>query len=73
MHYSNPFVTGGQKHTHTCQERTSLSSCEANIWATNAMLKKVVDFCNLSRSVSESGHTIDGHSSLMVLYNNNDA
>jgi hypothetical protein len=37
------------------------------------MLKKVVDFHNLSRSVSESGHTIDGLSSLAVLYNANDA
>ncbi len=55
------------------QECTSLSSYEAEIWATNAMLKKVVDFCNLSRSVSESGHTIDGLSSPTVLYNNNDA
>jgi hypothetical protein len=29
------------------QERTSLSSCEAEIHATNATLKKIVDFCNL--------------------------
>ncbi len=29
-----------------CKERTSLSSCEAEIWATNATSKKVVDFCN---------------------------
>jgi hypothetical protein len=51
----------------------SLSSCEAEIQATNAMLKKVVDFRNLSRSVSKSGHKIDGLSSPMVLYNDNDA
>ncbi len=56
-----------------CQERTSLSSCEAEIWATNATSKTVVDFCNLSCSVSKSGHTIDGLSSPTVLYNNNDA
>jgi hypothetical protein len=55
------------------QECMSLSSCEAEIQTTNATLKKVVDFCNLSRSVSESGHTIDGLSSPTVLYNNNDA
>jgi hypothetical protein len=55
------------------QERMSLSSCEAEIWATYATPKKVVDFCNLSRSVTESGHTIGGLSSLTVLYNNNDS
>jgi hypothetical protein len=31
----------------TCQERTSLSSCEAEIRATNNTSKKVVNFCNL--------------------------
>jgi hypothetical protein len=56
-----------------CQERMSLSSFEAKIWATNAMLKRVVDLRNLSCSVSENGHTLDGLSSPMVLYNNNDA
>ncbi len=56
-----------------CQEHTSLSSCDAEIWATNATSKKVGDFCNLSCSVSDSGHTIDGLSSPTVFYNNNDA
>jgi hypothetical protein len=55
------------------QECTSLSYCEGEIWATNAMLKKVMDFRNLSRSVSKSGHTINGLSSSMVLYNDKDA
>jgi hypothetical protein len=55
------------------QERTSLSSCEAEVWAPNAMSKKVKDFRNLSCSVSESGHTIVGLSSPIVLYNGNDA
>jgi hypothetical protein len=55
------------------QECTSLSSCEAKIWATNATSKKVIDFCDLSHSVSESGHTIDCLFSPTVLYNNNDA
>jgi hypothetical protein len=55
------------------QERMSLSSCEAEIQAANTTLKKVVDFCNFSRSVSENGHTIDGLSSPTVLYNDNDA
>ena len=36
------------------QERTSLSSCKAEICATSNISKKVVDFCNLTRSVSES-------------------
>jgi hypothetical protein len=55
------------------QERTSLSSCEAEIWATNATSKKVVDFRNLSCSVSKNVHVIDSLSSLTVLYNDNDA
>ncbi len=56
-----------------CQERTSLSSCEAEVWATNTMLKNVMDFCNLSCSVSKSSHTIDGLSSPTILYKDNDA
>jgi hypothetical protein len=32
-----------------------------------------VDFCNLSRSVSKSSHTINGLSSPTVFYSNNDA
>jgi hypothetical protein len=55
------------------QEHTSLSSCKAEICATNATSKKVVDFQNLSRSVSESSHKIEGVSSPMLLYNDNDA
>jgi hypothetical protein len=45
----------------------------AEIQATNATLKKVVDFRNLSCSVSNSGHTIDDLSSPTLLYNDNDA
>ena len=37
------------------QDRTSLSSCEAEIRATCATSKKVVDFRNLSRSVYDAG------------------
>ena len=55
------------------QERTSLSSCEAEIRATNATSKKVVDFRNLSRSVSESGFAIPGSDAPTVLYNDNEA
>jgi hypothetical protein len=55
------------------QERTALSSCEAEIWATNTTSKKVVDFRNLSRSVSDSGHSIEGLSSPTLLNNDNEA
>jgi hypothetical protein len=55
------------------QERTSLSSCEAEIRATNATSKKVVDFRNLSRSVSHAGYTLTSLDAPTVLYNDNDA
>ncbi len=55
------------------QERMSLSSCEAEIRATNATSKKVLDFRNLCRSVSNSSHSIEDLSSPMLLYNDNDA
>jgi hypothetical protein len=55
------------------QERTSLSSCEAEICATNATSKKVVDFQNLYLSASESGHTLTDPDSPTLLYNDNDA
>ena len=54
-------------------DRTSLSSCEAEIRATNSNLNKVVDFCNLCRSMAESGHTLADITSLAVIYNNNNA
>ncbi len=53
------------------QERTSLSSCETEIWATNATSKKVVDFCNLCRSISVSGHILSDISQPTLLYNDN--
>jgi hypothetical protein len=54
------------------QERTSLSSCEAEIWATNATSKKVVDFCNLCRSISNSSNILSNTSQPILLYNHND-
>ena len=42
------------------QDRTSLSSCKAEIRATSATSKKVVNFRNLCKSVSESGLPIPG-------------
>jgi hypothetical protein len=55
------------------QERTSLSSCEAEIRATNATSKKVVDFRNLSRSVSAAGYQIPDIDSPNLVYNDNAA
>jgi hypothetical protein len=55
------------------QERTSLSSCEAEIRATNATSKKVVDFRNLSRSVSAAGYPIPDIDSPTLVYNDNAA
>jgi len=53
------------------QERTSLSSCEAEIRATNATSKKVVDFWNLSRSVFDAGYHIPDMDSPTLVYNDN--
>jgi hypothetical protein len=55
------------------QERTSLSSCEAEICATNATSKKVVDFRNICKSMVESGHDLSDIVSPTLLYNDNDA
>jgi hypothetical protein len=56
-----------------CQERMSLSSCEVETRATNATLKKVVDFRNLSHCVSDAGYTLPNIDAPTVLYNDNDA
>jgi hypothetical protein len=55
------------------QERTSLSSCKAEICATNATSKKIVVFRNLCRSVSKSSHSLSGIKSPTILFNDNDA
>ncbi len=55
------------------QDRTSLSSCEAEIRATCATSKKVVDFRNLSWSFSDAGYVIPNFDSPTLLYNDNDA
>jgi hypothetical protein len=54
------------------QDRTSLSSCEVEIRATSATSKKVVDFRNLCRSISESGLPLLDATLPTVLYNDND-
>ncbi len=50
-----------------------LSLCEAKIQATTATLKKVMDFWNLSCSVSDNSHTLNNISSPTILYNNKNA
>ncbi len=55
------------------QEQTSLSLCEAKIWATNTTSKQVVDFWNLSHSISDNCHTLNNIYSPTILYNDNDA
>jgi hypothetical protein len=55
------------------QERTSLSSCEAEICTTNTTSKKIVDFWNLSRSVSDAGYIIPDVDAPTFIYNDNEA
>jgi hypothetical protein len=55
------------------QERTSLSFYKAEIRATNATSKKIVDFCNLCQSVSKNGHSLSDINSPTKLFNDNDA
>jgi hypothetical protein len=55
------------------QECTSLSSWEAEIHATNATSKKIVDFCNLRWSISNNGHSLSNIDSPTKLFNDNNA
>jgi hypothetical protein len=55
------------------QDRTSLSSCEAEIRATNSTSKKVVDFHNLCQSMVDSGHVLSDIASPTLLFNDNNA
>ena len=56
-----------------CQEHTSLSLCEAEIRATNATSKEVINFWNLSCSVSEAGYIIPDCNAPTVVINDNEA
>jgi hypothetical protein len=56
-----------------CQDKTSLSSCKAEIWATNEILKLVVSQYHLANSVSKSSHDISDTLSPSPLYNDNEA
>ncbi len=53
------------------QERTSLSSCKAEIQATNEVSKLVTGICNLSDSVWTSNHNINDTEAASRIYNNN--
>jgi hypothetical protein len=55
------------------QECMSLSSCEAEIRATSVVSKKIIDFQNLSRNISDSGHITADVSQPTLSYNDNDA
>ena len=55
-----------------CQDLTSLSSCEAEIRATNATLKKVVDFRHLCTSMCANDHSLPDFTQQTILYNDND-
>ena len=50
-----------------------LSALEAEIRATNATSKKVVDFCKVCKSMDESGHNLSDVASPTLLFNDNDA
>jgi hypothetical protein len=54
------------------QDCTSLSSFEAEICATNATSKKIVDFCNLCQSICKNGHSLSNINSPTKLFNDND-
>ena len=54
------------------QERTSLSSCEAEIYATNEIDKMLMALCHLAGSLRENGRNIPDTLKLSPVYNNND-
>ncbi len=55
------------------QERTSLSSCEAEIRATNEVSKLLMGICNLAKSVRASGFDIPDTTAASPLYNDNES
>ena len=55
------------------QERTSLSSCEAEIRATNMGSRLTVNTRNMISSLADLGYPISDCESSTPLYNNNDA
>jgi hypothetical protein len=55
------------------QEQASLSSCEAKIHAMSATSKKVVDFRNICRSVTEASFPISDLKNPTFIHNDNEA
>ena len=56
-----------------CQERTALSSCDAEIRATNMGSRLTVNTRNMISGLSDLGYPIHDCESPTPLYNNNDA
>ncbi len=54
------------------QEQTSLSSCEAEICATNEVSKLLMGICNLAESIHSSGFAIPDTTATSPLYNDNE-
>ena len=57
------------------QERTSLSSCEAEVWARNKLAKilMVMGIRHLVESVHNSGHAISDPPKASLAYNDNES
>jgi hypothetical protein len=55
------------------QERTSLSSCEAEIWATNEFSKLLMSICRLAQNVWDNCHSIADTDNASPLDNDNDS
>jgi hypothetical protein len=53
------------------QNCTLLGSCKAEIHATSATSKKVMDFCHLCCNMAESRHALDNLAGATTLYNDN--
>jgi hypothetical protein len=68
------FKNGGPLGWHSKHlERTSLSSCDAEICATSATSKKVVDLHNICQSCTELGFTDPDLNKTTIIYNENNA
>jgi hypothetical protein len=57
--------------TAVCQEHTSLSSCEAEIRATNEVSKLLMGICHLADDVWKNGFDIIDTAEASPLYNDN--
>ena len=55
------------------QERTSLSSCEAEIQATNEGAKRTIAVCHFSDGMSQNGFPVFDSDGTTDLYNDNES